>query len=91
MTGHDLARQLIVKHGVDRYPTTELNLGKVTEELGELWGAILKGHDRDKVRKEYADVGLALYALGDKLGMSLDASMRAVVEGETRNFAGDPR
>ena len=91
MAGHNLARQLIAKHGVDRYPTTELNLGKVTEELGELWGAILKGHDLADVAKEYADVGLALYALGDKLGLDLDEMMRLVVEGETRNFAGDPR
>jgi NTP pyrophosphatase (non-canonical NTP hydrolase) len=87
MSGHELARALIAKHQVDRYPTTLRNLGKVTEELGELWGAILKEKGDEAIRKEYADVGLALYALGGKLGLDLDECMRHVVDNETRTFA----
>lgn len=84
---HELARRLIKKHGIDRYPSVNRNLGKVSEELGELWGAVLKDESDDRIRKEYADVGLALYALGDKLGFDLGECMRQVVDGETRVFA----
>ncbi len=86
-TGQQLARELIAKHGVDRYPTAELNALKVVEELGELVAEILKaGGDPDRIRKEYADTGLALHALGGKLGLNLDDEMAAVVDGETRRF-----
>jgi NTP pyrophosphatase (non-canonical NTP hydrolase) len=101
--GHDLARRLIAKHGVDRYPGITDQALAVAAELGELAGAILKhqtGHDgcpRDlypgalrgcpHVRKEYADAGLTLFALGDKLGIDLDAAMSQVVAEETRTFA----
>lgn len=87
VSGHHLARELITKHGVDRYPTAQSQLGKVTEEVGELWGALLKAKGDAAVRKEYGDVGLALYALGDKLGLDLDECMRQVYDGETRVFA----
>jgi NTP pyrophosphatase (non-canonical NTP hydrolase) len=90
-TGHELARQLITKHGTDRYPDHVTQLLKVTEEVGELAGAILKGHDLGEVAKEYADVGLALYALGDKLGLDLDEMMRLTMARETRTFAGVTR
>lgn len=88
MNGHDLAREIIAKHGVDRYPTAVLNMLKLVEELGELAGELLAGggSSSDAVRKEYADVGLSLYALGDKLGLNLEAEMTAVVDGETRRF-----
>ena len=86
MSGHDLARELIAKHGTDRYPTVDAQALKALEELGELAGAILKGHSREAVAKEYADAGLALYALGDKLGIDLDQAMSEVVQGETRTF-----
>ena len=97
-SGHELARELIAKHGRDRYPTTHLNAMKAANEMGELLGAILREHDFPeggcmpavelfaKIRKEYADAGLALYALGDKLGLDLDEEMAAVVRGETRRF-----
>lgn len=87
MSNHELARQLISKHGVDRYPTVHAQALKVLGELGELAEAILKGHAPEKVAKEYADTGLALYALGDKLGLDLDEAMRDVVEHEDRRFA----
>jgi hypothetical protein len=94
-TGHVLARQLIAKHGVDRYPDVMSQLIKAVEELGELAGAILKEPYREPadlaraaIAKEYADAGLALYALGDKLGLDLITEMGAVTEGETRTFAG---
>jgi NTP pyrophosphatase (non-canonical NTP hydrolase) len=101
-TGHELARRLIAKHGTDRYPETTTQALKVAAEVGELADAILKHqtmHDHcshagswgawaqcPHVLKEYADAGLALYALGDKLGIDLDEAMRRVVDGETRVF-----
>jgi NTP pyrophosphatase (non-canonical NTP hydrolase) len=92
-TGHVLARQLIAKHGADRYPNAHAQLLKCLEELGELAGAILKRPARGTqgdaaIRKEYADAGLALYALGTKLGLDLITEMAAVVDGETRTFGG---
>jgi NTP pyrophosphatase (non-canonical NTP hydrolase) len=87
MNGHELARAIIAKHGVDRYPDVHSQLLKLTEELGELAGAVLKGRDPEAVAKEYGDVGLALCALGTKLGLDLGECMNAVVAGETRVFA----
>jgi NTP pyrophosphatase (non-canonical NTP hydrolase) len=86
MTGHDLAAALIRKHGVDRYPDIHSQLLKVVEELGELTSALLSGSPREEVLKEYADTGLALYALGNKLRLDLDKAMTDVVLGETRVF-----
>jgi NTP pyrophosphatase (non-canonical NTP hydrolase) len=93
-TGHKLIRELIAKHGIDRYPTPGLSLIKCLEELGELAREILKSQIpggmrmTPQIRKEYADAGLALYALGDKLGLDLMSEMAAVVDGETRTFTG---
>jgi NTP pyrophosphatase (non-canonical NTP hydrolase) len=87
VNGHELARSIIAKHGTDRYPTVEQQALKVTGELGELAEAILKDHPVEKVAKEYGDVGLALYELGNKLGLDLGACMTAVVANETRTFA----
>jgi hypothetical protein len=103
VNGHELARSIIAKHGVDRYPTVPLQALKALEELGELAGAILKaaawssicpdGSYRlteealAKIRKEYGDAGLALFELGSKLGLDLDECMAGVVAAETRTFA----
>lgn len=104
MNGHELARQIIAKHGTDRYPTVPLQALKALEELGELAGAILKAADWSmltgpdgpyrlteealaKIRKEYGDAGLALFELGNKLGLSLNECMTSVVVDETRTFA----
>jgi NTP pyrophosphatase (non-canonical NTP hydrolase) len=81
----ELTRALLEKHGVDRYPTPELNLLKVVEELGEVTRALLRGDD-EKARDELADVAISLYALSDKLGFDLDERIRLVVEQETRSF-----
>ncbi len=87
MSGHELVREIIAKHGVDRYPAAPLAVLKVMEELGELVAEILKaGADPERIRKEYADTGLALYGLGNVLGLNLETEMRAVVDGETRRF-----
>ena len=86
MSGHALAREIIAKYGVDRYPTTELSVIKLAEEFGELAGAILLGDDA-AIRKEYGDVGISLHLLGDKLNLDLEAEMTAVVDSETRRFA----
>jgi NTP pyrophosphatase (non-canonical NTP hydrolase) len=85
-TGHELAREIIAKHGKDRYPDAGLALLKVMEELGELVQAYLRGDNSEHVRKEYGDVGIALYALGDRLGLNLDDEMHLVVSNETRRF-----
>ncbi len=84
--GHELARDLIAHHGTDRYPTVSSQAMKVTGEWGELNEAILKDHDREHIAKEYADTGLALYELGNKLGLDLGQCMRDVVANETRTF-----
>lgn len=94
MNGHEMARRLIAIHGRDRYPDAQLNMLKLMEEVGELAAEILDAVTVDddsgavwaRVRKEYADVGLTLYALGDKLGIDLETEMAAVVENETRRF-----
>lgn len=44
ITEHTLARELLRKHGRDRYPTIELNGAKVCAEAGELMDAILHHH-----------------------------------------------
>ena len=96
MNGHELAREIIAKHGADRYPTPELALLKLMEELGELTSALLE-HIRHngstdwadtcpEVCKEYGDVGLTLHGLGNLLGLDLVNEMRKVVENETRRF-----
>jgi NTP pyrophosphatase (non-canonical NTP hydrolase) len=98
--GHILARELIRKHGVDRYPTVPAQFSKLLDEIGELSEALIihgpgacPQHETahtlavcEKVRKEFADVGLSLYALGDKLGLDLIREMADVVEHETRSF-----
>ncbi len=86
MTGHELADEIIRKHGTDRYPTAELQLLKLIEEAGELVGSIIKRHPLECTRKEYGDTGLALYALGTRLGIGLEEAMADVVRSETRTF-----
>lgn len=49
------------------------------------------GHDHllsgcPEIRAEYADVGLALYELGNKLGIDLIEAMAEVVTSDTRRF-----
>lgn len=84
--GHELAREILVKHGIDRYTTVPASMLKVVEEVGELAAELLKSSDSEQVRKEYGDAGISLYLLGDKLGLDLGECMRAVVAGETRRF-----
>lgn len=87
-TGHDLVREIINKHGVDRYPAPMTALLKVLEESGELSKEINTPYpNANKIAKEYGDVGLALYGLGDKLGLNLQECMENVVDNETRVFA----
>jgi hypothetical protein len=92
--GHELSRCQIAKHGKDRYPTGWEQACKVAAELRELmneldsaaFGAV-DGLVNDRIRAEYADVGLALYALGNKLGLDLIECMRELVAADTRTFA----
>jgi NTP pyrophosphatase (non-canonical NTP hydrolase) len=92
--GHELARQQIAKHGKDRYPTAWQQACKVGSELRELlaeldaagYGA-QDGELNERIGDEFADVGLALYELGNKLGFDLIERMRELVAADTRSFA----
>lgn len=92
MNGHDLAKEIIRKHGVDRYPSPEAKLLKLAEEVGELVREFNKGwgsheFDVNKFAKEYADVGLTLYQIGNHFYLNLEDEMLTVVNKETRKFA----
>lgn len=95
-SGHDLSRRQIAGHGTDRYPFPAAQYAKVLDEAGELGEAMMEwfsGSDPvqfARVRAEYADVGLALYALGDKLGIDLIGAMRELVDADTRTFTAFP-
>ena len=99
--GHELSRRQIAKHGRDRYPAAKGQAEKALAEMAELIGAISEHHRLDfndiegdhhplaqcpLVRGEFADAGLALYALGDKLGLDLVDVMAALVEVDHRDF-----
>lgn len=86
MTNAELAQYLLEKHGKDRYPTPELSYIKLTEEIGEIAGAMLKGK-RDEISSELADVGLCLYLLADKLNIDLDVAMTYKVMNDVRTIA----
>ena len=93
MDGHQLSDEQIRKHGTDRYPSPAAQYAKVLDEAGELGEALMNwasssGDPADFtwVRSEYADVGLALFALGRKLGLDLTAEMRRVVSDDDRDF-----
>lgn len=97
MDGHELGREIIRKHGTDRYPSPAANYRHLVDEIGELGQALIEwagcGGDPallDAVRKEYGDAGLTLHTLGDKLGLSLPECMAEVVRDETRQFAEPP-
>lgn len=85
--GHGLHREIVAKYGVDRYPTAELCALKLVEELGELVKEILRTEPAENLAKEYGDVGLTLYGLGNYLGLSLADAMHDVVSNEERKFA----
>lgn len=86
-SGHQLAREIIKKHGVDRYPTIEQKLLKLVTEVGELVDAYMKpGKDVNDFAKEYADVGLTLYHIGNAMCLNLEDEMRSIVINETRKF-----
>jgi hypothetical protein len=95
--GHKLGREIIAKHGVDRFPAVSSNYRHLLDEIGELGEALMLWHESQgldpeiaaRVRKEYGDAGLTLYTLGDKLLLDLDECMREVVAGETRRFTSD--
>ena len=90
--GHDLARAQIAKHGKDRYPTVARQYAKVLDEAGELAEALIDLADHrlpeffEAAREEYADLGLAYYELGNKLGIDAIEAMRRLVERDKRTF-----
>lgn len=101
--GHALSALQIGRHGRDRYPTAKSNAEKALAEVAELVGAISE-HQRlhfndiegelhpmsecPEIRREYADAGLALYALGapSKLGLDLVDVMQELVDSDVRRF-----
>lgn len=85
--GHELARRQIAKHGKDRYPTKGAQFAKILDELGELGTELIDLGRLELIRREYADVGLALHELGNKLGIDLIECMREVVDTDERTFA----
>jgi hypothetical protein len=92
--GHQLAREQIAGHGMDRYPDVPAQLLKLMAELGEL-AEELAGRHRpmeglaERIRREYADVGLSYYELGNKLHLDAVECMTAVVSGDERHFSDD--
>lgn len=80
-----LAATQIENHGKDRYPTPEMQMIKIMEEVGELAKEINKGNV-DKARLESADVALALYNLANKLQFDLDSAIHEVVTKDKRSF-----
>lgn len=91
MNGHDLAKEIVSKHGIDRYPTIETKLLKLVEEVGELVREFNRGWDGETdveaFAKEYADVGLTLYQIGNALHLNLEDEMLTVVNKDNRKFA----
>lgn len=94
MNGHDLAKEIIHKHGVDRYPTIDASLLKLVEEVGELVREFNRRVtnkdglvDVNKFAKEYADVGLTLFEIGNKMYLNLEDEMLTVVNNDNRKFA----
>jgi hypothetical protein len=92
--GHEIARQQIAGHGKDRYPTGWRQVCKVRSELRELTDEMRKagfgakdGQVNSRIKAEYADVGLSLYELGNKLGIDLIDCMRDLVAADTRSFS----
>lgn len=86
-SGHKLASELIGKHGKDRYPTVELTMMKLVEELGELSSEILSDKSAKATADEYADVGICLYQLGNKLGLDLIECMKTKISNDHREFS----
>jgi NTP pyrophosphatase (non-canonical NTP hydrolase) len=85
MTNAELAAEQIRKHGLDRYPTSQSQMLKLVEEVGELAEEINKGR-MDRARCEAADVALALYNLAVKCDFDLDEAIREVVTQDKRKF-----
>lgn len=86
-TNANWARKQIAMHGVDRYPTIQMQFIKLTEEMGELAKELNKADlPIEKIVGECADVALALYNLCDKLHVNLDQAIRYKVQGDTRKF-----
>jgi hypothetical protein len=87
MDGHEIFLALLEKHGLDRYPSVSEQVHKLVEELHELaleidGSPVIPG----RLRKELGDVGICMYGVAVKLGISLDECMTEVLRDETRTF-----
>jgi NTP pyrophosphatase (non-canonical NTP hydrolase) len=93
-SAHELARLQISRHGMDRYPDVPAQLLRLMAELGELAEEIANHHRplegvADRIRREYAGVGLSYYELGNKLHLDAIECMTEVVDGDGRRFSDD--
>lgn len=97
---HDIATALIAQHGGDRYPDVYSQVIKLAIEVKELTEALLAKHvcnqppvlqgTEDRVRSEFAQVGICLHELGNKLGLNLPIEMFNELHRDTRTLtAGD--
>lgn len=88
-----LYRQLLAKHGVDRYPTLLLSAVKLAEEVNELIMALVRESApyespetwSSDAYKEFGDVVLSFTGLVDKMNAdSVSAAAYAAIRNETR-------
>ncbi len=93
-TNAEWAAEQIRKHGRDRYPTTYMQFTKLVEEVGELGKELnrIDIHCKNnpaprKLRREAADVALALYNFCAKFGIDLDTEIADKVRNDERRFA----
>lgn len=92
LSGHTWATAQIRKHGKDRYPSPVQQFYKIMDELRELGEALERSRTSyvvqatPEVRREYADVGLAYFELGNKLGLDALECIAEVVESDERRF-----
>lgn len=64
--GHNIARTIIKRHGVDRYPGLTQQVLKLVAEVGELAEAVLTGSWVNSYH-ELGQVGVTLHLVADKL------------------------
>jgi NTP pyrophosphatase (non-canonical NTP hydrolase) len=78
-----LALTLVGKHGVDRYPTKELGVLKLQEELGEITRHVLRETD---FSEELADLEICLRMVAFHEGVDLNQAVRNKVAKDDRKF-----
>lgn len=83
----DAQKLLIVKHGVDRYPTIPEKLSKLLEEAGELAGAYNKNKPISAIKKELADIVLTAQNIASYYGLDVEDLVIETVANDGRDFS----